>query len=53
MGAAVAALILVGAAVALAAQSSPGTDELDERVGPNDEMHRWMTGDFDEMPSNT
>jgi hypothetical protein len=50
IGAVVAALITVGAAAALAAQSSPGTNEPDRRLGSHQEVHGWMTGDLDEMP---
>ena len=50
IGAVVAVLITVGAAVALADQSSPDLDGQEERPGFHEEMHGWMIGHLEEMP---
>ena len=49
VGLVVAALVIAGTAVALAQQPTRGSDQLDEAQSTN-EMHSWMTENWEEMP---
>jgi hypothetical protein len=50
VGVVVACLVIVGTAVALAQQPSQGSGQLEDGLQSPNEMHSWMTDNWDEMP---
>ena len=50
VGVVVACLVIVGTAVALAQQPSLGSGQLDEGFRSSNEMHSWMTDNWEQMP---